>query len=374
MSDSEVSAEQGFTSLFSLSNRNYEDKDDPRIWKNEGDRYTRMIQNAPVLDKKGHQLWNRRFLSYLQTHDLHRIALDEEQYPQRVSQSSNPIKSIADRRAIYRQRKEAVLMILRHAILNGLTAEDPTYPLFLNIADMTNIKHMWTELNSFLDVKGSAEVLVSILEWIQCNLLNDKTKNLDTYKSENSTKYRRVKDAKVSLDQLNAVLFLKGLPPRYNQVIQTFMQRESFTVDEVYRQAKLYDVSQESLQSNGFATYESARNATEISEEEDANYARTKRKFVKGNGKMLRFNGKLYTHNPKQKPNSPTSWERNFTCELCNTKGHKKRTCHKSKSDKKEKDHDQAKGNGEQQNKRKNNRQRLRKKKNKQDVRRRQPR
>jgi hypothetical protein len=89
-----------------------------------------------------------------------------------------------------------------------------------------------------------------------------------------------------TLREVNAILFLNGLPSVYHRVIQSFMDKPSFTQDQVFRQALIYDSTKSSMKSVGLAP-ETARHA--VGDDEEGYYANDRR--GRENGKSAKDRG-----------------------------------------------------------------------------------
>ena len=318
--------------------------------------FAQILQNAPVLNQKNVRLWTYQFISYLSNfHNLNLMILGKELYPQHVRNYTT--RDI--RRQVYIRRLEMASKLLQHVILQGVKSDDPKYDLFLQmIRDCGDNKpaKLWNKLSSLLNVQRDSERTLTILKWIDSTNRTDrgaeKELPLDTFTSEHNAKFERMKASGVTLEDIDVILYLRGLPSRYQEVITTFMQKTArFNRDAVFRAARVLDSTKSALQQGGFA-YEHARSATD--EALYANNGKRKRdKYPKGNGKgksdsdssgkakLTRlFKGKEYEHDVKKHPNGPTPWEKNLTCKNCDIEGHAVRTCHKStsKPDKTDKD------------------------------------
>ena len=119
------------------------------------------------------------------------------------------------------------------------------------------------------------------------------------------------------------------------------MDKPSFTQDQVFRQAHIYDSTMSSMKSVGLPTA-AARHAID---EEEGYYATSKRSRDNGRNnysgnksrkdrqqeedepEMRDYHGKDYLHDWREHPTSPTAWEKNVKCKECKQRGHAIRTC-----------------------------------------------
>jgi hypothetical protein len=120
-------------------------------------------------------------------------------------------------------------------------------------------KRLWDELKLLNDEHGKAEKTLAVLNWVKNENRESKMK-LDEYSTKQTEFLQRVEQLGTTLREVNAILFLNGLPSVYHRVIQSFMDKPSFTQDQVFRQALIYDSTKSSMKSVGLGP-ETARHA-----------------------------------------------------------------------------------------------------------------
>jgi len=266
-SDDDESIEENCVRPFSAFHKNYHQGDDFQALRTNGS-YGSMIQNAPKLNVQDVQLWSQSFLTYAKgNNDLDDIVLGKEEYPNLADGETD--RRLNERRSCFLRRKQAAHLMIKSAVERG--TDTTTSRIFVSLVVDEKYRDrpasLWKALMTQLNVSASTDKTVAVVQWMESSNRDQKL-SLDDYAVSHAAKFHRVNAAKATIEDINGILFLYGLDSSYTPVIERFMQRDKFTADEVFKQAKTHDAMQKAIKTSGFAT-ETARSATETEEKVD---------------------------------------------------------------------------------------------------------
>ena len=257
---------------FSRANKNYMKGDNFGGLRETGN-LAKTFLSAPIYNAKDPTMWRVNFLSYSKSYfEINHILEGIEKFPQRAPGESK--RTYKARCSYWTQRSKVAHQMISSAVIRAAASDQSTtsrvYVQLVESIAEDQAKLLWDELRLLNDEHGKAEKTLAVINWAK-NDNRDSKKELDEYSTKQTELLQRVEQLGTTLKDVNAILFMNGLPSTYHKVIQSFMDKPSFTQDEVYRQAKIYDHTKSSMKSVGLAT-DTARTAETADDNEDGFY------------------------------------------------------------------------------------------------------
>ena len=164
----------------------------------------------------------------------------------------------------YRQRVRIGVDILQGALNRHMvTSQDIQYVTACE--GLPTPKEILDKLTSVVIPKGSVESASNAVDWIQSSNRDDSRKP-DVYYAQHQALFG--KNALITTDTLNAVIYLNGLPQRFNPVIQEFLGKPNFTIEEFHQKVQAAElISKSAAKSNatGFSTAFVATTTADVS-------------------------------------------------------------------------------------------------------------